>query len=137
MKTNMRLSAVVLCVAGATGCGAGGPDIGMTIRGLDSVPQATKVDIQLHPSDRACSLLHDTFALGARLAGATGTDVGIDTELLFGSIADGVYTISAIAHDETMFYADGCKASVELIAGEVAEVTINLTRFPNPVVEIR
>ncbi len=127
----------LLPLLAAIGCGGSSPEIGMSIRGLDRVPQATKVDIQLHPSDRACTLIHDTFALGARVTGATGTDVGIDTELLFGSIADGVYTISAVAHDGTKFYADGCKSSVELIAGEVAEVTINLTPFPTPVEEIR
>lgn len=132
----MRIIAVALCL-GVSACGAAEPELGMTISGLAAVPEASRVDIQLHPSDRACSVLHDTFLLGNRVNGATGTDVGIDTELLFGSIANGVYTITAIAHDTVNFYADGCESSVELIAGEVTTVRMQLTRFATPIAEVK
>lgn len=129
MKRLLLATTALVLGACVTACGAAGPELGMTVRGLASVPEATLVDIQLHPSDRACSVLHETFLTGVRVPGATGTDIGIDQELLFGSIADGVYTISAVAHDATLLYADGCQASVELLAGEVTEVTVTLSRF--------
>ena len=139
----MRPSILVILAAAATACG-GEPTWGVSVQGLASVPEADQVDIQLHPPERSCAEVEAKLLEGRRPVGSTGTPVGIDSELLFASIADGVYAVSAVAYaensravvEDNVLYGWACEAGVELKAGKVTTVQLTMIPFAQPITEV-
>lgn len=132
----LGLSALVAC--------GGEASWAVSVQGLASLPSADHVDIQLHPPERSCADVEAKLLEGRRPVGSTGTPVAIDSELLFASIADGVYAVSAVGYaentveiiEDNVLYGWACEAGVELKAGKVVTVQLTMIPFAQPITEV-